>query len=69
MLRWGLQEGRSVIPKSTKPDRIAENINVFDFELTAGELAAINGLDTGCRGGPEPTAITLEAFGREIPEA
>jgi diketogulonate reductase-like aldo/keto reductase len=69
MLRWGLQHGRSVIPKSTKPSRIAENINVFDFELSAGEMAAIDGLDTGRRGGPEPDAITLEAFGREIPEA
>ena len=69
MLRWGLQHGRSVIPKSTKPSRIAENINVFDFELTADELAAIDGLDTGHRGGPEPDAITLEAFAREIPEA
>ena len=68
MLRWGLQHGRSVIPKSTKPSRIAENINVFDFELTADELAAIDGLDTGRRGGPEPDAITLENFGREIPE-
>jgi diketogulonate reductase-like aldo/keto reductase len=69
MLRWGLQHSRSVIPKSTKPSRIAENINVFDFELTADELAAIDGLDTGRRGGPDPDAITLEAFGREIPEA
>ncbi|WP_445149605.1 aldo/keto reductase [Baekduia sp. Peel2402] len=69
MLRWGLRHGRSVIPKSTKPERIAENIDVFDFELTADELAAIDGLDTGKRGGPEPEAITLEAFGREIPEA
>jgi diketogulonate reductase-like aldo/keto reductase len=69
MLRWGLQERRSVIPKSTKPSRIAENINVFDFELSADEMAAIDGLDTGRRGGPEPDAITLEAFGREIPEA
>jgi diketogulonate reductase-like aldo/keto reductase len=69
MLRWGLQQGRSVIPKSTKPSRIAENINVFDFELSADEMAAIDGLDTGRRGGPEPDAITLEAFGREIPEA
>ncbi len=68
MLRWGLPHGRSVIPKSTKPSRIAENINVFDFELSAEELAAIDGLDTGRRGGPEPDAITLEAFGREIPE-
>jgi diketogulonate reductase-like aldo/keto reductase len=65
MLRWGLEQGRSVIPKSTKPSRIAENINVFDFELSADELSAI---DTGRRGGPEPDAITLEAFGREIPD-
>src|SRR5207248_10191135 len=69
MLRWGLQEGRAVIPKSTKPGRIAENIDVFDFELSAEETAAIDRLDTGRRGGPEPDAITLETFGREIPEA
>jgi diketogulonate reductase-like aldo/keto reductase len=69
MLRWGLQHGRSVIPKSTKPNRIAENFNVFDFELSADEITAIDGLDTGRRGGPEPDAITLETFGREIPEA
>jgi diketogulonate reductase-like aldo/keto reductase len=69
MLRWGLQEGRSVIPKSTKPTRIAENIDVFDFQLSADEISAIDGLDTGRRGGPDPSAITLEAFGRDIPEA
>jgi diketogulonate reductase-like aldo/keto reductase len=68
MLRWGVQEGRSVIPKSTRPARIAENLDVFDFELTADELAAIDALDTGRRGGPEPEAITLEDFGRAIPE-
>jgi diketogulonate reductase-like aldo/keto reductase len=68
MLRWGLQQGRSVIPKSTKPSRIAENIDVFDFKLTRDEIAAIDSLDTGKRGGPEPEAITLEAFGRDIPE-
>ena len=69
MLRWGLQHGRSVIPKSTRPARIAENIDVFDFELAADEMAAIDALDTGRRGGPEPEAITLVAFGRDIPEA
>ncbi|WP_291036529.1 aldo/keto reductase [Herbiconiux sp.] len=69
MLRWGIQEGRSVIPKSTKPERIAENFEVFDFELTADEVAAIDALDTGQRGGPEPEAVTLETFSREIPEA
>ena len=69
MLRWHLQEGRSAIPKSVRPERIAENFDVFDFELSDDELAAIDGLDTGVRGGPEPTDVTLESFGRPIPEA
>jgi diketogulonate reductase-like aldo/keto reductase len=69
MLRWGLQQGRSVIPKSTKPSRIAENIDVFDFDLTADELASLDALDTGLRGGPDPEVVTLETFSREIPEA
>jgi diketogulonate reductase-like aldo/keto reductase len=69
MLRWGLQQGRSVIPKSTKAHRIAENIDVFDFQLTDDELASLDALDTGKRGGPEPAAVTLPAFSREIPDA
>ena len=69
MLRWHLQQGRSVIPKSTKAPRIAENFDVFDFELSDDELAASDNLDTEVRGGPEPSAITLEAFHRDIPEA
>jgi diketogulonate reductase-like aldo/keto reductase len=69
MLRWGLQRGRSVIPKSTKPHRIAENIDVFDFELTDDQLTALDGLDTGRRGGPAPEAVTLPEFNRDIPEA
>lgn len=69
MLRWAVQEGRSVIPKSVKPARIAENFDVFDFELTANQLAAIDALDTAERGGPNPEDITLEKFGRAIPEA
>jgi 2,5-diketo-D-gluconate reductase A len=69
MLRWHLQQGRQAIPKSVTPSRIAENFDVFDFELTTEQLDAIDRLDTGIRGGPEPDQITLEAFGREIPEA
>jgi 2,5-diketo-D-gluconate reductase A len=69
MLRWHLQQGRSAIPKSTKPARIAENFDVFDFELTEDELAAIDALDTGVRSGPEPATITLETYGIDIPEA
>jgi 2,5-diketo-D-gluconate reductase A len=69
MLRWHLQQGRQVIPKSVTPSRIRENFDVFDFELTDDQLAAIDALDTGVRGGPEPAQITRETFGREIPEA
>jgi diketogulonate reductase-like aldo/keto reductase len=69
MLRWGVQQGRSVIPKSTRPSRIAENIAIFDFDLTADQLDALDSLDTGQRGGPEPAVVTLESFGRVIPEA
>lgn len=69
MLRWHLQQGRSAIPKSVKPTRIAENFDVFDFELTREQLAAIDALETGVRGGPEPDDITLETYGRPIPEA
>jgi diketogulonate reductase-like aldo/keto reductase len=69
MLRWGLQQGRSVIPKSVRPARIAENFAVFDFDLTPGQLDALDALNTGVRGGPAPEDITLETFGRAIPEA
>jgi len=69
MLRWHLQEGRSAIPKSVNPERIAANFDVFGFELSPEELEAIDALNTGVRGGPDPAAITLESFHREIPEA
>ncbi|GAA4382995.1 hypothetical protein GCM10023147_01520 [Tsukamurella soli] len=69
MLRWHLDEGRQVIPKSVTPSRIRENFDVFDFRLTGDELSAIDALDTGVRGGPEPEDVTLASFGREIPEA
>jgi diketogulonate reductase-like aldo/keto reductase len=69
MLRWHIQQGRQVIPKSVTPSRIAENFDVFGFNLTTEQLAAIDGLDTGIRGGPEPEDVTREKFGRDIPEA
>jgi len=69
MLRWHLQEGRSAIPKSVKPARIAENFDVFDFELTREQIDAIDALETGVRGGPEPDTISLATYGRPIPEA
>lgn len=69
MLRWHLQEGRQVIPKSVKAERIRENLDVFDFELTDDELRELDGMDAGVRGGPEPEEVTLETFSNEIPEA
>ncbi|MBI5794604.1 aldo/keto reductase [Candidatus Uhrbacteria bacterium] len=45
LLRWGLQHGNVVIPKSVHKDRIAENITVFDFELSLGDMAALDALD------------------------
>ncbi|MEZ2388333.1 aldo/keto reductase [bacterium RCC_150] len=69
MLRWHLQQGRSAIPKSTNPGRIAENFDVFDFELSGDELASIDALDRGVRNGPDPDEARLERFAMVIPEA
>jgi 2,5-diketo-D-gluconate reductase A len=68
-LRWHIQLGNIIFPKSVTDSRIRENFDIFDFELTAEQIAAIDALDTGVRGGPEPESITLEGYGRAIPEA
>ena len=47
VLRWLIQRDVVVIPKSVRPDRMAENLDVFDFELTADEMTRIAALDTG----------------------
>src|SRR5439155_12991416 len=57
VLRWHVQLGNVVIPKSVTPSRIRENIEVFDFELAAEDLAAIAELDTGTRFGPDPDGL------------
>lgn len=58
LIRWSLQLGNVVIPRSSNPARIAENIDVFDFELTADEVESINGLDDGTRFRPNPDTYT-----------
>jgi len=69
MLRWHLQQGRSAIPKSVNPGRIAENFDVFDFELSDADLARIDALDTAVRNGPDPDVPRPERFAMVIPEA
>ncbi|GAA0578864.1 aldo/keto reductase [Kribbella sandramycini] len=54
VLRWHLQLGNIVIPKSVTPARIKENLDVFDFTLSADDLATITPLDRGERTGPDP---------------
>lgn len=54
VLRWNVQNGIVTIPKSVTPERIIENSQIFDFELDAADIAAINLLDKGERVGPDP---------------
>jgi 2,5-diketo-D-gluconate reductase A len=54
VLRWHVQLGNAPIPRSTKADHIAANIDVFGFELDAEDLSRLAGLDTGTRTGPDP---------------
>ncbi|MGW7055860.1 aldo/keto reductase [Streptomyces sp. NPDC054887] len=61
VLRWHLQTGNVVIPKSVTPSRIQENIDVFDFELDADDLAAFAALDEGKRLGPDPATFDAGA--------
>ena len=58
ILRWHLQIGNVVIPKSVTPSRIAENLDVLGFELDADDVAAIEALDSGTRIGPNPDEFT-----------
>jgi 2,5-diketo-D-gluconate reductase A len=54
VIRWHLEIGNVVIPKSVTPERIEQNFDVFDFALSEEEIAAIDSLDRGERTGPDP---------------
>jgi 2,5-diketo-D-gluconate reductase A len=58
LIRWSIQLGNVVIPRSSSPERVRSNIDVFDFELTDDEMATINGLDDGTRFRPDPETYT-----------
>jgi diketogulonate reductase-like aldo/keto reductase len=68
MLRWHIENGVSPIPKSVNPERIAENIDVFDFTLTRDEVASIEALDKGVRSGPDPETFSLKVYDFRIPD-
>ncbi len=59
LIRWHLQLGNIVIPKSVHPDRIASNFDVFDFELNEQDIASIATLDNGTRLGPDPRTFNF----------
>ncbi len=54
MIRWALERGQTVIPKSSRPLRIEKNVEVFDFSLNEGQMRTLNGLDQGLRFCPNP---------------
>ncbi|MGE2730658.1 aldo/keto reductase [Mycolicibacterium vaccae] len=58
LIRWNLQLGNSVITRSSAPERIKSNLEVFDFELTDEQMSALNGLDEGTRFRPDPDTYT-----------
>jgi 2,5-diketo-D-gluconate reductase A len=66
ILRWQLQLGHSILPKSVRPARIAENFDLFGFALGDADIAAIEALDTGRRGGPDPDALPREFYERRV---
>ncbi len=57
LIRWGLEQGFVVLPKSVQPGRIAENFDVFDFELSAAELEQLESLDEGLVTGWDPASV------------
>ncbi|MBV9513025.1 MAG: aldo/keto reductase [Mycobacteriaceae bacterium] len=59
IIRWHLQIGNIVIPKSVNPERIASNFDVFDFELSEGDVTSISSLDNGTRLGPDPRTFNF----------
>ena len=57
LIRWALQNGHTVIPKSSRPKRIEENADVFDFKLTEDQIKMLDGLEEGLRFCPDPLGL------------
>jgi D-xylose reductase len=66
VLRWGIQRGTAIVPKTSKPERLIENLALFDFELTGDEMSAISALDQNRRFN-DPGVFCESAFGTFFP--
>lgn len=66
LLRWGVQRGTAVIPKTSRPERLAENLSIFDFGLSAAQMAAVDRLDQGRRFN-DPGVFCERAFNTFFP--
>jgi D-xylose reductase len=66
VLRWGVQRGTAVIPKTSRAERLRENLSIFDFELSATEIAAISALDRKRRFN-DPGVFCEKAFNTFFP--
>jgi D-xylose reductase len=66
VLRWGLQRGTAVIPKTSRPERLRENLALFDFALTGEQMDSINALDQNLRFN-DPGEFCEKAFGTFFP--
>jgi diketogulonate reductase-like aldo/keto reductase len=68
VLRWQVELGNAVIPKSVNAARIRENAAIFDFRLANDEVASINALNSGNRGGPDPEQVSTQQVNFTIPD-
>ncbi len=66
IIRWHLDQGFSVIPKSVRTERIRANFDVLDFTLAAEDLAQIDALDTGQRAGPDPQTFAVDTYPADV---
>jgi D-xylose reductase len=66
VLRWGIQRGNAIIPKTSRPERLAENLAIFDFELSVNEMDDISALNSNRRFN-DPGHFCEAAFGKFYP--
>jgi D-xylose reductase len=66
VLRWAVQRGTAIVPKTTRPERLKENLALFDFQLSAGEMQTLSSMNRNRRFN-DPGDFCEAAFGRFFP--